>query len=274
MNYRHIYHAGNFADVFKHVVLTALVKSFLHKESAFCYLDTHAGIGRYNLLSSESEKKREYYAGINKIIRQQNAPALIQDYLQCVNTTKGGAKEFYYPGSPLIARHFLRSQDRMVLAELHSDDFKTLKNYYQRDKQVTTHCQDGYQALKAYLPPQERRGLVLIDPPYENVNEFDQLLKTIPDAVKRFETGVFAIWYPIKNRRQEDRFINALQTKISRPLLFTEMSIYPENTLQHLNGSGMAIINPPWKLEQELKETIPWLWNHLSIENQGSYRIF
>lgn len=265
MNYRHSYHAGNFADVFKHIVLIALTKSFLRKENAFCYLDTHAGIGLYDLMSVETQKTKEYETGISKVLAQKNPPDLIKEYIEIVRSTKN---EFSYPGSPLFVKNYLRKQDRMILSELHPEDCAILKKHFAHDKQVAVHCQDGYQSLKAFLPPKEKRGFVLIDPPYEKADEFEQLLKIIPETVKRWETGTFVLWYPIKNRATTDRFIRSLKTKITRPILITELSIYPEDNTQQLNGSGMLIINPPWLLNEELQPTLPWLRETLSTNKR------
>jgi 23S rRNA (adenine2030-N6)-methyltransferase len=167
MNYRHIYHAGNFADVFKHVLLVALIRSLLQKDKAFCFLDTHAGIGRYDLQSTQAQKCKEFVGGIAKIMQQEKPPALIADYLNCVKKTNANAPDQlqFYPGSPDIVKQLMRPQDRMILTELHDEDYLTLRRAFPHDKQVGVHLQDGYQALKAFLPPPERRGLVLIDPP-------------------------------------------------------------------------------------------------------------
>lgn len=267
MNYRHAYHAGNFADVFKHVVLVALTQALLRKDTAFCYVDTHAGAGSYDLSSIAAQKTKEAALGIGKIIAQPNPPALVQDYLRCVSPE-------IYPGSPLIVRQLLRAQDRMVLSELHPEELAQLRKVFRDDKLVAVHLQDGYQSLKAFLPPKERRGLVLIDPPYEKTDEFEQLAKTLPMAVERWETGVFALWYPLKNRAVVERFQRTMQDRIARPLLFAELSIYAEDSAMSLNGSGMMIINPPWKLAEELQDVLPWLWKVMSVEKQGRFRVF
>lgn len=266
MNYRHIFHAGNFADAFKHIILIALTKSFLRKDTAFCYLDTHAGIGSYNLHSDSAQKSKEYQNGVEKILQANNRPSAINDYIACVEKTIG---QHIYPGSPDIVKHFLRPQDRMLLCELHPDDFQTLKKYYARNKQIAVHHQDAYQSLKAYLPPKEKRGLILIDPPYENTNEFSHIINTLPLALKRFENGVYAIWYPIKNYKTIELFHKNLKETISRPILTCDLTIYPDDIANQLNGCGMAIINPPYQLDEQLNEIMPWLWQTLSVNQQG-----
>jgi 23S rRNA (adenine2030-N6)-methyltransferase len=268
MNYRHLFHAGNFADAFKHIVLVALTQSFFKKETPFCYLDTHAGIGQYDLLSDAAQKCKEYENGIEKILMADNAPALVQDYLSCIQKPLR-----LYPGSPDIVKKLLRPQDRMVLCELHPEDAKTLKTHFSHDKQITVNQQDAYQSLKAYLPPKEKRGLVLIDPPYENKNEFSNILSALVIALKRFETGVYAIWYPIKDYKSILHFHQQLKNTITRPLLACEITLYPDDIKTQLNGCGMIIINPPFKLDERLNETLPWLWKTLSIHNQGSHQL-
>lgn len=275
MNYRHSYHAGNFADVFKHIILTALIKSLLRKDSAFCYLDTHAGIGNYDLQSSTAQKGKEYANGIGKILQQPNPPDLVKHYVDLVRANNPITSDplRYYPGSPQIVRQLLRPSDRMVLCELHEEDYHLLKTAFPHDKQVGIHHQDGYQALKAFLPPKERRGVVLIDPPYEDPDEFIHLLSALPKAIERWETGIYAVWYPIKEKRSIERFHRSLKLKIERPMLVSELTLFPENTSTQLNGNGLLIINPPWQLDQEIKEILPWLWQVLSPNKQGRYEI-
>jgi 23S rRNA (adenine2030-N6)-methyltransferase len=274
MNYLHTYHAGNFADVFKHVVLIALLKSLSKKEKPFFYLDTHAGTGVYDLFSLAAQKSKESESGIEKIIQQKKRPPLIKDYLECVYATNPlKIPEIrFYPGSPAIAHYFLRSHDRMALTELHPKEYRVLEKHFSKPH-IQTKCMDGYTALKAFLPPTERRGLILIDPPYENPNEHRDLLEGLKLALKRFETGVYAVWYPIKDRTSLERFYGTLQKNITLPMMAVELSIYPETTPTHLNGSGMIIINPPWQLDQTLAEVMPWLWETLSPPKQGQWQV-
>jgi 23S rRNA (adenine2030-N6)-methyltransferase len=205
------------------------------------------------------------------LLQQPEMPALVTNYLDCVQTNNGPGPLVYYPGSPCIAKQFLRQQDRMVLCELHQEEWQQLKILFSRDKQVAVHHQDGYQGLKAFLPPEERRGFVLIDPPYEKPDEFSHLITALSSAVKRWETGTYALWYPIKEKRSIERFHQSLKQKIHRPILIAELSVYPENTALHLNGSGMFIVNPPWQLHEKLKEILPWLWHVLTHNHQGRW---
>lgn len=279
MNYHHSYHAGNFGDVFKHTLLAALVHFLQRKENAFCYLDTHAGAGYYDLLVETTQKNKEYEHGILRLMQQKNPPKLIKTYLNCVHKINNKLSQSfiaslrYYPGSPYIVNHFLRPQDRMVLIELHPPVYQQLKSAMAQNKQASVHLLEGYQSLKAFLPPKENRGLILIDPPYERPHEFSDLVTALPKALARFETGTYAIWYPIKTRPSVDRFHHALKEAIQRPLLIAELSIYPETLPTHLNGCGMVIINPPWQFDSALKEILPWLWKALSLHKQGKYQV-
>ncbi len=260
MNYRHAYHAGNFADVFKHVTLVALLQSFFHKETPICYFDTHAGAGNYDLSSNAAQKNKEFELGIGKIFSEKNPPELIKQYLSAIKNPKT------YPGSPLIAKHFLRPEDRMVLTELHPEEYQYLKKLFANQAQVEVHHQNGYQALKAFLPPKEKRGLVLIDPPYEKNDEYPELTKGLSEALKRWETGVYAIWYPIKKANQPHPL---RELKTNRPILTAELAIYPLDVPLELNACGMTIINPPWKLAETLETVVPWLYERLKCDNKA-----
>lgn len=274
MNYRHIYHAGSFSDVFKHIVLIALTQALLRKEKPFCYLDTHAGIGCYDLFAQEAQKSQEFQNGVLRLLKPTEKPALVEDYLAIVKSfNPDSSKLQYYPGSPRVVRSLLRPSDRMVLSELHSQDFEKLRQEFFRDSQVAVHHQDAYQALKAFLPPLERRGLVLIDPPYEQPDEFKQVMHGLKNALLRWETGIYAIWYPIKDKYAREQFHRALKKCSSEKILIAELNVYPTDAMLRLNGSGMAIINPPWQLDKALEAVMPWLWSALSPNNQGGYEI-
>lgn len=284
MNYKHLYHAGNFCDVFKHIVLISLIESLKKKEKPFCYLETHAGAGLYDLTSIESEKTKEYQNGILKLknltVNQNPIPELIETYL---NTVQNLGFPNFYPGSPLIAKSCLRTQDQMILMEYHPLEAESLKRLFAKDKQVNVHHQEGYQGLKAFLPPKERRGLILIDPPYEKPSEWDDIIDSLEMAYNRFPTGIYAIWYPIKDKNSLSKFqyelkvlrmdLNKKNTVDSLEMKCIEINIYPEDTRSGLMGSGMIILNPPWQWDLNIKPTLPWLWQALSVNNQGSYRI-
>jgi len=279
LSYRHSYHAGNFADVFKHVILTLLIEALKRKESPFCYLDTHAGAGRYDLASAAAQKNREYAGGIGSLWKILNPAPEVRDYISIIQAFNGcetSGKRVplrHYPGSPRIVRTLLRPQDRMVLTELHPSDFEILKTEFKGDRQVAVHRLDGYQGLKSFLPPKERRGLVLIDPAFENSGEFNLLVEYLLMAVRRWATGIYALWYPLMAGYPIARFRQAIVDSGIPKVLLTELSIYPEDNPLGLNGCGMLIVNPPWLIDEQLKRLLPWLWTALSINRQGGYQL-
>lgn len=277
MNYRHVYHAGNFCDVIKHVTLIALLVSFQKKETPYCYIDTHAGSGLYDLFSTETSKTKEYLNGVEKIIQQDHPPTIVKYYLSCLHEINSrmshqhyGSMQ-YYPGSPSIARHFARGKDRVVCCELQQDEYQKLKQLFLNDKQVAVHHVDGYHGLKAFLPPAEKRGIVLIDPPYEQLSEFEALTRSLPIALKRFMNGTYAIWYPIKEKKQTDRFQQAIRAAVDQPILAVDLTIYPD-LANHLNGCGLLIVNPPFQLLETMQQLLPWIWKALTINDQGAFQ--
>ncbi|MDX1252637.1 MAG: 23S rRNA (adenine(2030)-N(6))-methyltransferase RlmJ [Gammaproteobacteria bacterium] len=257
MNYRHSYHAGNFADVFKHVILTLLLQALRAKDKPFCYFDSHAGAGRYDLLGEAAQKTGEYREGIARFWEGPPAPPEMADYLAAVRAVNEGGGLRCYPGSPRIARHLLRAQDRMVLMELHPEEAHALRREFRGDPQVRVHHMDGFSALKAFLPPQERRGLVLIDPPFERADEFDHMAGALQAAHARWSTGIYAIWYPLKDPHEIRRFHRQLAASGLRKLLLAEISF--DAVPGQLYGCGMVILNPPWKLDEQLNRLLPAL---------------
>jgi 23S rRNA (adenine2030-N6)-methyltransferase len=246
MNYRHAYHAGNFADVHKHAALTLLMAHLRRKDTPFHVLDTHAGIGRYDLESVEAGKTREWEGGIGRIIARNDA--VLRDYLDLVRGENRLLELRHYPGSPLILRKLLRPIDRMTLVELHPEDAASLRALFRRDRQVAIREEDAYQALKASLPPKERRGLVLIDPPYEERDEMRSLARGLAEALRRFPTGNYAIWYPIKSPAEVAK-LKAELANLGRPCLASELMLFECDDESRLNGSGLALVNPPWQLD-------------------------
>ncbi len=273
LSYRHGFHAGNFADVFKHVILTRLVQSQLGKDKPFFYLDTHAGAGAYDLTSVMAKKNREFNGGISRLWERPDVPGGVQDYLDAVRAVNATADLQAYPGSPLIVRHFLRPADRMVLCELHSKDFEYLQEEFARDRQVTVQMIDGYHGLKGFLPPPQKRGLVLIDPAFELKDERARLLEAFSAAHKRWSSGIYAIWYPIQDRQTVDWFHRQLIRTGFRNMLGAELRIFDEDVPLRMNGTGMVIVNPPWQLEQQLEVIGPWLWQVLSPQGRGGFRL-
>lgn len=275
MNYLHDYHAGSAADVFKHLVILALINSLKKKDTAFCYIDTHAGGGIYDLAGESAQKTGEYLDGIAKLIDKPITNHLLNHYLSLVGNCNASLNKInhelrFYPGSPSIVRAELRAQDRMVVMDYNPAVYDQLKAIFGKDKQTQVHHYDGYLGLKAFLPPKEKRGLVLIDPPYEDIQEFKLLPQHIATAMHRWSTGIYAIWYPIKNRQQINAFHQDL-IKLSIPkILITEFCPWPDDVPTRLNGSGMIIINPPWQIENVLSEALNELLKFLQ-QHDGAH---
>jgi 23S rRNA (adenine2030-N6)-methyltransferase len=267
MNYRHIFHAGNFADVFKHWILTLILSKLIEKENAFCYLDVHAGLGVYNLEHVNARKTLEAELGINLMLNS-NEPifATYLEIVQQLRTQQGN----WYPGSPKIAEHFLRSHDRMFLAELHIDDYRELCSNFNR-RQIKIFNQNGYEMLKANLPPLEKRGLVLFDPSFEASDEFAQIISALQEAHKRFAHGIYTIWYPIKDYYVIKQFYRNLQQIGFSKILCVEMHTQAKLTTT-LGSCGMLIINAPWKLAEQINLGMPKLLQQLNFKH-GHYSI-
>lgn len=263
LSYRHGFHAGNFADVHKHAVLSLLLQYLLLKERGFFYLDTHAGAGLYDLGSEFARKNAEHEQGIARLWQRADAPDALRPYLEAVRglnpATDGAARLRRYPGSPYLARRFLRPQDRMLLTELHGSELPALRALFAGDRQVAIHGQDAYQGLKAFLPPPERRGLVLIDPAYERRDEFARVVAGLQTGWRRWPTGVYAIWYPIVTRAHVDRFHRQVVASGVHKVLLSELLLTPDPGTSRMHGSGMLVINPPWRLQEQLSTLGPWL---------------
>lgn len=275
MNYRHAFHAGNFADVLKHTVLIALLEALQKKPTAYCYLDTHAGRGLYDLRADEATRSAEHLSGVQRLLLAPNPPPLVTRYLDCIQQINKNlnAQEFiFYPGSPLIAANMARKHDRTVAVELHPQEFQALKFLFKANPEVITHFMDGFASLKSLLPPKERRGLILIDPPYEKINEFNAILSGVEQGIKKFGSGIFAIWYPLKSNNSSKHFLNSLAKIVRNEILIIELNTY-DSLPQQLSGSGLIIINPPYQFTQTLAPELEWLWNVLSFKGQGGYHL-
>lgn len=279
MNYRHAYHAGNFADVVKHAVLALLIERLKAKDPAFCVLDTHAGIGRYDLRSTPAQKTGEFRSGILRLLEHdpRSLPAELKPYLGAVRALNGGANFSaaalrWYPGSPRLVRSLMRRQDKLTLLELHPEDAASLSELFARDRQVTVRQADGYIGLKALLPPPERRGLVLIDPPFERRDEFERLAKGLRQAYRRWATGQYLLWYPIKDRPPVEAFHEALRAAGIPRILVVEFLLRPADDAERLNGCGLVLVNPPWKTDEALGALLPALAAILAGEG-GTTRV-
>ncbi|MFD1987913.1 23S rRNA (adenine(2030)-N(6))-methyltransferase RlmJ [Mesorhizobium newzealandense] len=276
MNYRHAYHAGNFADVVKHVVLTRLLEYLKQKDKAFRVIDTHAGIGRYDLSSVEAQKTGEWQGGIGRLIDASFAApvaALLAPYLDAVRALNPEAGIQKYPGSPLITRHLMRKQDRLSAIELHPKDAGKLRTLFAGDFQARIIELDGWLALGAHLPPKEKRGLVLIDPPFEEAGEFERLVDGLIRAHKRWPGGIYALWYPIKDRKAIIAFRKALRQSGIPKLLDIEFEIRPASSEPSLDGSGLLVVNPPFTLEGELRTLLPALHRVLAVEKPAHWSL-
>jgi 23S rRNA (adenine2030-N6)-methyltransferase len=269
VNYRHAFHAGNFADVHKHVVLLALLERLKRKPKPLLYLDTHAGRGSYDLRAEDATRSGDSREGIARLAGRPVQSADLLRYLQA--THAAGAAPTHYPGSPLIALGALRAGDRAVLVEQQPAEAQALQQATSRMRDVSIVCGDGYAALKTYLPPRENRGLVLIDPPYEAETEFADAERALRFGLSRWPNGVFALWYPIKAGAQSQRLNAALQASGLRKLLRLELTVRPADSPIGLNGSGLVIANPPWKFDGEMSEALDEL--HAALEGKGASRV-
>lgn len=274
LSYRHSFHAGNHADVLKHLVLMLIIENLQQKEKGFYYLDTHAGVGRYRLFSEEAEKTAEFEQGIARLWQRDDLPEEVARYIKLIKQVNYGGKALrYYAGSPLIAAKMLRPQDRALLTELHPSDYPLLRNNFKEFDNVTTKRDNGFQQLKATLPPKERRGLVLIDPPYELKEDYDLVVNAIEEGYKRFATGIYAIWYPVVLRQQTKRILKGLEKTGIRKILQIELAVRPDSDKRGMTASGMIVINPPWTLTQQMQNILPYLTNVLVPEGTGSWTV-
>lgn len=280
MNYRHAYHAGNFADVVKHAALSRLVEYLKLKDKAFRVVDTHAGIGLYDLSSEEAQKTGEWLGGIGRLLDAKLSPeaqALLAPYLEAVmaENTDGGPEGIIetYPGSPLIVRRLLRPQDRLTAIELHPEDAERLKSLFAGDFQVRTIELDGWLALGAHLPPKEKRGLVLVDPPFEEKGEFDRLVDGLVRAHRRWPGGIYALWYPIKDRAAVKDFREQLkETGISK-ILDIAFEVRPPSRDELFDGSGLVVVNPPFVFDEEMRVLLPALKTALAEDPKARWSL-
>ena len=271
MNYRHAFHAGNFADVHKHVTLLALLERLKRKPTPLFFLDTHAGRGAYDLQSGDSARASEWLGGIGRLRGANPTSEDLRSYMQAtgISDTQPTHQLQHYPGSPLLALQTLRDIDRAAFVEQQPQEARALEQELPRRRNVAVVCGDGYASLRAYLPPKENRGLVLIDPPYESENEFAAVERALKFGLTRWPNGMFAAWYPIKASAESQRFLTALQNSGLRKLLRLELLIRPADSPLGLNGSGLVVANPPWQWDQEMRTTMTELQLLLSPDEKG-----
>jgi 23S rRNA (adenine2030-N6)-methyltransferase len=276
VNYRHGFHAGNHADVLKHVVLLGLLEALERKDTPFFVLDTHAGRGQYLLQGAQAEATHEAQGGVFRLIVLHGLPALLQRYLKRVQADNPVGALLTYPGSPLLAAQAMRAQDRLAACELQPDEARALAALFKGDARVTVHERDGYGAVKALLPPKTHapginRGLVLIDPPYEaQAAEFERVLAALADGLERWPTGTFAAWYPIKQRRTIAPFLRKAAKLPCKSALLAELQVHPDDSPLRLTGSGMLVVNPPYRLDAELAPVLPVLVRLLGEKGASS----
>jgi 23S rRNA (adenine2030-N6)-methyltransferase len=274
MNYRHAFHAGGFSDVMKHIILVRLVEYLKLKPAAFRVIDTHAGLGRYSLTGDEAKRNPEWMEGIAKLLKADLAEkpmALIQPYFDVIDSENQNGTLARYPGSPLIARRLFRPQDRLSALELHPKDARELGRLFKDDIQARITALDGWLALNAYVPPKEKRGLVLVDPPFEDKGEFERLVEGLAKAHRKWATGIYALWYPLKEPREINAFVAELKATGIPKMLRAELLIEAPMAGK-LYGSGMIVVNPPFTLESELNVILPVLAKVLA-SGHGSHRV-
>jgi 23S rRNA (adenine2030-N6)-methyltransferase len=281
MNYRHAFHAGGFADVIKHIVLVRILTYLHEKQAAFRVIDSHAGAGLYDLQSEEARRSDEWLTGIARIMQarfSEAAAPLVKPYLDIVRAFNPQAALQAYPGSPLIARALLRPQDRLTACEVEPIARKRLIEALRRDPQARVVDLDGWTALPAFVPPNERRGLVLVDPPYEAKDEFERLADGFAAAFAKWPTGIYLLWYPAKSRRATDqlaRHVAEIVASVKPPgkCLRLEFSVAPQAADAGLSSTGLLIVNPPWTLQGELKLILPELEKPLGQGGAGRFRL-
>jgi 23S rRNA (adenine2030-N6)-methyltransferase len=281
MNYRHAFHAGGFADVVKHIVLVRMLTYLQDKQAAFRVIDTHAGAGVYDLTGEEASRGGEWLTGIARIMQarfSETTMPLLKPYLDIVRAFNPQAPLKAYPGSPLIARALLRPQDRLTACEVEPKAREQLIDALRRDTQARVVDLDGWTALPAFVPPKERRGLVLIDPPYEQKDEFERLAGGFAEAFAKWPTGSYLLWYPVKSRRATDDLARHVAQSVADGTppgrcLRLEFSVAPQTTGAGLTSAGLLIVNPPWTLVGELKTILPELEKPLGQGGAGRFRL-
>lgn len=274
MNYRHAYHAGNFADVMKHALLALVLEHLKQKPAPFRVIDTHAGIGLYDLHGEKAQKTGEWRDGVGRLGSPLpgDAEALLAPYRAAVAAARTAHGEAAYPGSPLIALYAMRREDRAIFVEKHPRDLPRLKEAIGRDRRAKALELDGWTALNAMIPPPERRGLVLIDPPFERPDEFVHLAGALAKAWAKWPTGIYALWYPIKDPRDADAFARRIAADGVRKVLRLEVNIDAGGASDRLNGTGLIVVNPPWRLAEEAAILLPALAQRLARGPKAAWR--
>ena len=273
LSYRHAFHAGSHADVLKHFVLVQLLQYLKQKDKPYWVVDTHAGAGMYALDSGYAAQNAEYKTGIARLWARNDLPATVAEYVALVRAVNADNSLKTYPGSPVFAHKLLRGEDRLRLFELHPTDSQHLQdNFEHAGRQVKIEMADGFARLKALLPPPSRRGLVLIDPPYEEKQDYQRVITALNEALKRFATGTYAVWYPMLQRQESEQFADKLKHLNSASWLHVGLAVHtPSLDGFGMHGSGMFIINPPWTLQATLQATMPFLTENLTQDDGAQF---
>ena len=274
LSYRHAFHAGNHADVLKHAVETLIIEQLKSKEKPFCYLDTHAGGGCYDLSGEWPQKKAEYLDGIARLWPERQHWPELAAYWDVIATLNESELRFY-PGSPEIARHLLREQDKLMLMELHNQEIEILRRHMGSDSRSAIHHRDGFEGLLGILPPTPRRGLVLMDPPYELKEDYQRVLQTLKKAMQKWSTGIYALWYPIlgKDADRSRSMLELFKYAGFPSMLVAELEVAAQPDEWGMNGSGMLILNAPWQLDGQLTTLLPRLCAQLAQSNDARWRL-
>ena len=273
LSYQHVYHAGNYADVLKHIVLVQALKHLKTKDKLLCYIDTHAGSGEYKLHSGESQKNQEFLGGIGALWGREGLPGCIADYVKLIKEFNHFEQLSRYPGSPLIASLLLGNKDRLFLYERHTAESRLLNDIVKKDKRIKAFRADGLTDSLGLLPPKENRGLIFIDPSYEIKNEYQTVVDALKAMHKRFATGCYCLWYPVVARKRNQYMERALQTSGIKNIQLFELGIQPDSDEHGMTACGMIAVNPPWTLSADMKQVLPWLAETLGQNQQGHYRI-
>ncbi|HVV78138.1 MAG TPA: 23S rRNA (adenine(2030)-N(6))-methyltransferase RlmJ [Pseudolabrys sp.] len=276
MNYRHAFHAGNFADVLKHVVLSRVLVHLREKAGAFRVVDTHAGAGLYDLSSNEATRGGEWQNGIGRLLDAtlpKQAAELLAPYLDAIRALNPPDRLRHYPGSPVLAQHFLRKQDRLIACELEPNAASALRRSLRGDDRAKAIEIDGWTGLTAYIPPVERRGVVLIDPPFEEKGDYTRLANALDTARRKWASGAYLLWYPIKGRPEPDALAKRIRRFAIPKVMRVELTVSPLSDPTRLNGCGLIVLNPPWKLADELAGLLPILAGVLAPAGKGASRL-
>lgn len=276
LSYRHGFHAGNHADVLKHLTLCLILRALLRKDKPFCVLDTHSGAGLYDLGSEMAQKNLEYTTGISKILENQNLQKLVPEYFEILKELNQGSLDPLktYVGSPFLESKLMRECDKLTLIDLHPREYQSLLLLFGKDRRVNIQQIDAYHALSSALPPPIKRGLVFIDPSYEEKNEYHQVVKALKQGLIRFRTGIFAIWYPVLAGLQDESKKLVQDVKhLGLPLLQVELCVEPQKEERGMIGSGMLILNFPYKLDDELEPVLGELYENLAKTSRGNAKL-